>query len=421
MGAVEKEYDVAILGGGPAGSCAAWFLAQAGYAVWLAEKERFPRFHIGESLLPFSMGTLERMGLGPKLRAAGFLPKYGAQVTSGCGVRDLKFYFKNGFRSTRETAYQVPRAEFDLLLLEHAQEAGVEVLQEALVTEVRLGERGAQVDFTHAGANKSVGARYVLDATGRHSLLGARFGNKQPYPGLRKMAVYAHFDGVEVPEGPDGTLTNMIRESDGWFWIIPLSRQKVSVGWVMDLQAFRAAGLAPERLLETRIAAQPRLRERLRGGQRVTKVHASGDYSYRHARLSGERWLLAGDAAGFIDPVFSSGVFLALFSGEAAARALQEALEHPARRDRAFRRYGRELRRVMDLYHTFVQGWYRQEFIEMLFNPQEFLDLVPAVNAVLAGNPGRDFSLLWRLWLFRFFVAAQRWLPLSPRLSLRPS
>lgn len=416
-----KSFDVAVLGGGPAGSCAAWFLAQAGHSVWLAERERFPRFHIGESLLPFSMGTLERMGLERKLEAAGFLPKHGAQITSGCGTRDVKFYFKNGFRSQRETAYQVPRAEFDQLLLEHAREAGVEAREATRITEVTPQANSVQIEFEGEEGPGAVQARYVIDATGRHSLLGARFGQKRPYPGLRKMAVYAHYEGVEVAEGPDGTLTNMIREADGWFWIIPLSRHKISLGWVMDLTDFKAAGASPEELLEARIAAQPRVQERLVGGRRVTEVRASGDYSYRHEHLTGERWMLAGDAAGFIDPVFSSGVFLALFSGERAAGAIDAALKNPRARARAWKSYARELKRVMDLYHTFVQGWYRQEFIETIFNPQEILQMVPAVNAMLAGNPGRDFSLLWRLWLFRFFVAAQRWLPLSPPLTLRPS
>lgn len=415
-----NSFDVAILGGGPAGSCAACFLASQGHSVWLAEKERFPRFHIGESLLPFSMDTLERMQLGPKLSAAGFLPKHGAQITSGCGTRDLKFYFKNSFRSRRETAYQVPRAEFDHLLLQQAREAGAEVHEATRVKTVDFEDTHARIDFEQDGSPGTIRASYVLDATGRHSLVAAKYGLKRPYPGLRKMAIYAHYEGVEVPEGDDGTLTTLLREDDGWFWVIPLSRKKISLGWVMDLEDFRRAGQSPEFLFEARIQRQPLILERIQGGVRVTEVLASGDYSYRQERLTGERWMLAGDAAGFIDPVFSSGVFLALFSGEHAAEALHQSLLDPSARARAFQRYEKNLRRVMDFYYSFVQGWYRREFIETLFNPKEFFEMVPAVNALLAGNPGRDFSLLWRLGLFRFFVALQRWLPLSPRLSLNP-
>jgi 2-polyprenyl-6-methoxyphenol hydroxylase-like FAD-dependent oxidoreductase len=149
-------------------------------------------------------------------------------------------------------------------------------------------------------------------------------------------------------------------------------------------------------------------------------VHATGDYSYRHGKFFGERWILAGDAAGFIDPVFSSGVFLALFSGESAAGALLQALREPRRAPKAFRTYEKNLRRVMDLYQQLVEGWYQPEFIETVMNPQEFFGLVPAVNAVLAGNPGRDLAVRWRLWLFHLIVRLQKHLPLSPRLLLRP-
>jgi 2-polyprenyl-6-methoxyphenol hydroxylase-like FAD-dependent oxidoreductase len=148
----------------------------------------------------------------------------------------------------------------------------------------------------------------------------------------------------------------------------------------------------------------------------VSKVYASGDYSYRNRRLHGERWLLAGDAAGFIDPIFSSGVFLAILGGEQAAGALATALDCPGRGRAAFRDYSRRLTKVMNLYLRFVKGWYRREFVETLLNPQEFFEVVPAVNAVLAGNLGGAFALRWRLWLFHGLVTLQRFLPISPRL-----
>jgi flavin-dependent dehydrogenase len=212
----------------------------------------------------------------------------------------------------------------------------------------------------------------------------------------------------------------MVREADGWFWVIPLSRTKASVGWVTDIDTFRAEKKKPADLLAERIAEQPAVNSVLINAERITPVYASSDYSFRNRSFSGKRWLLAGDAAGFIDPVFSSGVFLALFSAESAADALNTALRNPTRAHRAFRSYEKNLRRVMDLYYTFVRGWYRQEFIETILNPTEFFQIVPAVNSVLAGNPGRDFSLLWRLWIFRMIVALQRRFPISPRLDLVP-
>ena len=421
-------FDVAVIGGGPAGSTAAILLAKAGRKVVLIERDEFPRFHIGESLLPFSMDTLDRLGVLDKMGSAGFLPKHGAWVISGCGKREVKFYFKNGFGLAKNsrtpkhtTAFQVTRAEFDHLLLERARECGAAVRTRAEVTEVREQPDRISMDIRDVdGKTTSLEAAFVIDCSGRHSLLGTRHGLKRPYPGLRKFALYAHWEGVALPEGPDGTLTRMIREPDGWFWVIPLSRTKASIGWVTDLDAFRADGKKPAQVLSERIAAQPAVANILRDARQTIDVHSSGDYSFRNTRMAGPRWLLAGDAAGFIDPVFSSGVFLALFSGENAARAIDGAIARPSSRAGAFRDYEKNLARVMDLYHTFVRGWYRPEFIETILNPQEFFEVVPAVNSVLAGNPGRDFSILWRLWIFRALVALQKHVPLSPRLGLSP-
>jgi flavin-dependent dehydrogenase len=374
------------------------------------------------------MATLGRLGVLDKMERAGFLPKHGAWVVSGCGRREVKFYFKNGFRSgcpdspaLQPTAYQVTRAEFDSLLLGHARECGADVFTSTEVCGVCEKAEEIQLDLRGSeGQSRSITARFVLDCSGRHSILGAKHGLKRPYPSLRKFAVYAHYENAILPEGPDGTLTRMVREADGWFWIIPLSRTKASVGWVTDIETFRAEKKKPEDLLAERIATQPAVSSVLADAERITPVYSSGDYSFRNRRLAGKRWLLAGDAAGFIDPVFSSGVFLALFSAESAADALNTVLENPSRAPRAFRSYQKNLGRVMDLYHTFVRGWYRQEFIETILNPTEFFQIVPAVNSVLAGNPGRDFSLLWRLWIFRVIVALQRRLPISPRLDLVP-
>lgn len=414
-------YDVAIIGGGPAGSTAATLLSRAGRKVIVLEKDRFPRFQIGESLLPFSMGALRRLGVENKLEAAGFYPKHGARISAGGGGRDIRFFFSKAFRSTETSAYQVQRAEFDHLLLEHAGEEGAEVCYEAKVLDVDFFEEGVTLRVFCDGAERTVRAGFLLDCSGRASLVGAKFDLKKRYPALRKFAVYSHYDGVVVPPGPDGSLTHMVREENRWFWMIPLSTSKMSVGLVMDLEEFRSQSLGPEELLDEAVRRQPIVRDELAGGKRCTKVYATSDYSFRNRRFAGRRWLLAGDAAGFIDPVFSSGVFLAILSGESAADALEEAMKKPARGRVVFRRYEKRLHRVMNLYQEFVEGWYRREFIETVLNPQEFFKIVPAVNAVLAGNPGTDFSIRWRIALFRCIVALQKYVPLSPRVNLRPT
>jgi flavin-dependent dehydrogenase len=190
----------------------------------------------------------------------------------------------------------------------------------------------------------------------------------------------------------------------------------------MDTTTYRAMKLPAEAALEKCIGEQPMVLERMTRAERVSPVYSAGDYSYRNARLFGDRWLLAGDAAGFIDPVFSSGVFLAIMSAEKAADALDEVLNDESKKRRLFKDYSRRVNYVMDVYLTFVTSWYRRskEFMEVFLNPTETLQLAPAVNAVLAGNEGGSFAIRWRMWFFYFFVNAQRFFAFSPRLSLVP-
>jgi len=420
MNADDSGFDVAVLGGGPAGSTAAALLAKQGRKVVVIEKEKFPRFHIGESLLPRSMSALARSGVLPKIEQAGFVTKHGAEIASGCGEKQEQFYFKDGFEPESPTAFQVPRAEFDKILLDHARECGAEIREETLVESVDLQSEGVAITTGSSNGHRTVRARYVLDCTGRHAVMGLKLGLKVRYEGLNKMAVYAHFEGVQRPEGINGTLTRMVRAKDRWFWMIPLDGGRTSVGVVMDLSDFRAQGKNPEQILEESVSDFPVMTARMEGAHRLTKVYTSGDYSYRNRALYGDRWLSAGDAAGFIDPVFSSGVFLAILGAEQAAAALETALDHPARASRAFAAHARKLEKVMGLYLRFVRAWYRQEFIETLLSPREMLGIVPAVNAVLAGNTGASFALRWRLWLFEAIVRFQRFAPLCPRLALQP-
>ncbi len=416
---MEKLYDVAIIGGGPAGSTAATLLARAGRSVVVFEREKFPRFHIGESLLPYSMPVFERLGIRSLLDRC-FLEKHGAEMTTGCGERSVKFFFKNGFRLRHTQAYQVERAVFDQLLLNHAQSAGAHVREQTSVRSVDLEGETARLHVESGEGNETIRAQYVLDASGRNTLLGQQLQLKTAYPHLRKFSVFAHFEDVTREPGPEGTFTRMIREEDRWFWMIPLGKTRMSIGAVMDLAEFKALGMSPEEFLETAIARQPAVHSRMKDARRVTQVFSTGDYSYRNRTFAGERWLMAGDAAGFIDPVFSTGVFLALVSGEQAADALHAALDQPKRRAKLFARYDKKLRRVMDLYLKFVSGWYRHEFAEVIATPTRRFDLPGAINAVLAGNVEGGFSIWWRMQLFYLVLFFQRFYPLCPRLGLKP-
>jgi flavin-dependent dehydrogenase len=410
-------FDIVIIGGGPAGSTAGTLLAKKGWKVAILEKEKFPRFKIGESLLPGSLSTFERMGVKEKIDRADVIVKYGGKIVSACGTRSTRFLFSDVFRCQYPTAYQVERSMFDKLLLDHAAECGCRVWPDTQVTDVAFDADGVTVHT----ATDQFRAKYIIDCSGRHSLIAARFKLRQNYPQLRKFSLFAHFEGVDREEGINGTLTKMIRGRDRWIWMIPINTKKTSIGVVLDAEAFKRMKLKPEIVFAQILQENPEVMGQMARAERVTEVHAAGDFSFRNKRFTGDRWVLAGDAAGFIDPVWSSGVFIAVLSGEKAADMLDRTLRQPQRRAAEFARYERHVGRVMDLYLKFVNAWYTQEFAEVFFNPKQFFQIVPAVNSVLAGTEERLPEVRWRLWIFDFLVFLQkRFAMIAPRMTFQP-
>jgi flavin-dependent dehydrogenase len=410
-------YDVLVIGGGPAGSTAGTLLARAGKRVLLLEKERFPRFHIGESLLPYNHRLFAEMGILPLLEAQNFPRKRGAQFHLGDGSRSLLFVFRNG-RFTREhEAFQVERARFDHLLLQHAGRSGAEVREGWVVRKCGREGEGMVVEARDPeGVTREIRAAYLVDASGRSNLTGNQEGLRRVHPRLRKVALFGHFKGVRRDVGEKGGDTVIVRLADKWFWLIPLDEEKVSVGCVMDQEELARSGQSPEALFRCFWQGSPVLAERMNRATLQGAFQTTADFSYYNERLTGPRLLRTGDAAGFMDPIFSAGVYLAMYSGRLAARAVEQALA--AGRDAPFLpRYERQVFAAMKFYWELVEHFYTTPFLEVFFSPREKLSIASAVNAALAGNFDGGWHLRWRLRLFFWLVKWQGRRPFLPRIT----
>ncbi len=431
------DYDTVIIGGGPGGSTAGAFLARAGQKVLLLEKEVFPRFHIGESLLPFGNDVLKDLEVWDKLECSGFMPKYGAEFTTGNSRRFNRLWFAKGLTPGYGKTFQVERSRFDHILLQHAAERGCEVREGHRVTSVHLDNDGATIDYEglsshddstpkNGGSQKAPSissgqarCRWVVDASGRDSFLGRHLNlprEKLDIP--KRIAIYAHFKGVyRNPGEAEGHIT-VVRMRDGWCWFIPLDAEKTSVGLVQGLEGFKQSGLAPEQSFERAMTEQPELQFRIKSAERMGEIYTTSDYTYRHKSMAGARMLLVGDAAGFIDPIFSSGVMIALKSGQLAARHILAA--HSGNRaltEQEQGQYTREVRRMIGVYMKMIRIFYNNPGFEVFIQPNPRFGILQGVNSVVAGNTSMSFSLWWRVKVFFLFCWLQKWFPVVPRIE----
>lgn len=414
----ESIYDTAIIGGGPGGSSAATYLANAGKRVVILEKEHFPRFHIGESLLPYNRKLFLEMGVLPAIEAAGFPRKFGAQFHLGNGRKSIKLVFGNGVFTHEHEAFQVERAKFDHILLKHAQGRGAEVREGWTVTRFSSDHNGVTVEARdETGRTESLRAKFLIDASGRSNTTGNQENLRVIHPSLKKLAVFGHFRGVRVDAGTKAGDTVIVRLENKWFWLIPVGADKVSVGCVMDQNEFAAAKKSPDEIFSRTWQSSQAMRDLMQAAAPVSPIQVTSDFSYYNRKLTGERLLRVGDAAGFMDPIFSAGVFLAMYSGKLAANVIVETMAAGDGGGPRFANYEKRVFRSMRFYWRMVEQFYTTPFMEVFLEPRERFHLASAVNAALAGELEGGWAMHWRLQIFFAIVKLQAKYPLLPRIS----
>lgn len=395
----ENHFDAIVFGGGPAGSSAAAILGEKGHRVLVLEREKFPRYHIGESLLPFTFFPLKRLGLVEKMRASQFVKKYSVQFISPSGKASQPFYFDTRYDHDVAQTWQVLRSEFDEMLLNHARERGAVVREETEVKELlRDGDRVIGIRAKNkSGETQEFFAPITLDCTGKESFAAVKNGWRIPDPFLKKVAVWTYYKGAKRDTGKDeGATTVAFVPEKGWFWYIPQHNDMVSVGVVAEGKYLTRDGVKDLGQIFAREVEQNRwIKNYLSQGKQVGEFHVTNEFSFHAKHCASEGLLLVGDAFSFLDPVFSSGLMLAMKSGVMAAEEVSKAITENDFSPTRFAEYGKSLREGIENMRKLVYAFYDPKF-----SFKDVIDKYPELKGditdCLSGDVNKDFSQLWK-------------------------
>lgn len=407
----EQACDVFIIGGGPAGSATAIILAQAGFNVVLAERDQHPRFHIGESLLPQSLPMFERLGVLDRVRGIG-VRKNAAEFVSADGETTARFEFARSLTGGPPYAFQVKREDFDKLVFERAVEVGVATYEGAEAKVLSSDEGGAVVETRHAnGESMRFRAEFLIDASGRSTVMAKAHNDKSPDPRNTSAAIFGHFSGVPRGEGERAGDIEILLTNPGWMWRIPLSDGVTSIGYVApgDQISNRSCGL--NEFFADHCRRHPRAATMLANAEPMSQLQATGNFSYRSECAAAAGHFRVGDAFGFIDPIFSTGVHLALASAQEAAEAVIRAKSKSGQaRRREFQIYDKRIKARMQYVAWFIYRIQNPVLRGMLLHPRDILGIERAIIALLAGDFSGPWKIRWRVGLFKtlYFVFSIR-------------
>src|ERR1041385_4790964 len=406
------DFDFAVAGGGPAGASAAISLGQHGHSVVLFERETFPRFHIGESLLSTANDAFTALGVAKHIEDASFPQKWGARLFTHDGQSGRYVDFTDVREVTGPQTYQVCRQEFDRILLDRAREVGVDVREGCNVVGCEFAPDAAVLDVASRsdGATTRVQVRALVDATGRGGLLARKFNLRTEEPRLANIAIFSHYTNVQRLHAPRPDDIRLIARSDaGWFWLIPISKELTSVGVVLPKMLYRRlANDSAEESLNQTISDTPIMADLMRQARREWPVRVEKDFSYSASTYAGNRWILAGDAGSFLDPVFSTGVSIAMESGIEAAAVLHRALLRNNFSAASFAAFSRRQRRRFRRFRRFVVGFYTPEFRDVFFSPEPPRLLFRSVATILAGKWDASLQTRFLNQLFFCLVSVQK-------------